>query len=110
MILFLQQFYCHYKLDQNAMAEYLFFVQAKNRLKQRGLLKRFSISCYGYQPTLADIRNEKMKKFKNLVNKKSKEYNELFFKYSPHKETNKKSGKKKRGKTLKKSTDKKDKK
>ena len=41
------------------MAQYLFFVQAKNRLKQTGLLKRFSISCYGYQPTFSDIRNEK---------------------------------------------------
>jgi len=75
------------------MAEYLFFVQAKNRLKQRGLLKRFSISCYGYQPTLADIRNEKMKKFKKLVDKKPKEYNELFFKYSPYKDTKKKKKK-----------------
>ena len=34
------------------MAEYLFEVQLKNRLEQKGLLKRFSILCYGKQKTL----------------------------------------------------------
>ena len=33
------------------MAQYLFNVQASNRLEQKGLLKRFSINCYGKQET-----------------------------------------------------------
>lgn len=66
------------------MAEYLFMVQAKNRLKQRGLLKRFSINCYGKQETLNTIRNEKNKKFKELKNKKySREYEYYFLRYIP---------------------------
>ena len=74
------------------MAQYLFFVQSKNRLKQTGLLKRFSISCYGYQKTFVDLRNERLQKFKALKKKMNKtEYNKLFFKYKPdqHKETKK---------------------
>ena len=66
------------------MAEYLFMVQAKNRLKQRGLLKRFSINCYGKQETLNTMRNEKNKKFKELKNKKySPEYEYYFLRYIP---------------------------
>lgn len=66
------------------MAKFLFEVEQKNRLEQRGLLKRFSISCYGKQPTLESIRAEKAEKFKELVhNRNSAEWNAWFFKYSP---------------------------
>jgi len=66
------------------MAQFLFDVEQKNRLEQRGLLKRFSISCYGNQPTLESIRAEKAEKFKELNKKRnSTEWNEWFFKYSP---------------------------
>ena len=66
------------------MAKFLFEVEQKNRLEQRGLLKRFSISCYGKQPTLESIRAEKAEKFKELVHKRnSAEWNAWFFKYSP---------------------------
>ena len=66
------------------MAQFLFDVEQKNRLEQRGLLKRFSISCYGNQPTLESIRAEKAEKFKELNKKRnSPEWNEWFFKYSP---------------------------
>ena len=66
------------------MSQYLFKVQQKNRLKQKGLLRRFSISCYGEQPTLESMRQEKTSKFEELKDKKnSKEYEEWFLKYIP---------------------------
>ena len=43
------------------MAEQLFIVQQKNRLSQKGLLKRFSVNCFGTQKTLTNIRAEKNK-------------------------------------------------
>ena len=66
------------------MAQYLFTVQSKNRLKQKGLLKRFSINCYGKQSTMEDIRAEKAKMFQELKDKRgSKEYEEYFLRYVP---------------------------
>lgn len=66
------------------MAQFLFDVEQKNRLEQKGLLKRFSIKCYGIQPTLESIRTEKSEKFKELAKRRnSPEWNEWFFKYSP---------------------------
>ena len=48
------------------MSQFLFTVQQKNRLQQKGLLKRFSINCYGHQETLDAIReNIKVKNLKN---------------------------------------------
>jgi hypothetical protein len=64
------------------MADFLFEVQEKNRLKQKGLLKRFSISCYGKQETLEDIRSEKAMMF-NTLKKGTPEYDKWFFKYTP---------------------------
>ena len=66
------------------MGEYLFKVQAKNRLQQKGLLRRFSINCYGNQQRMEDIRNEKSNKFKELKhNRGSKEYNYYFLRHIP---------------------------
>ena len=67
------------------MAQYLFQVQARNRLEQKGLLKRFSINCYGNtSESLETLRAVKAEKFKELKNKKgTKEYEEYFLKYSP---------------------------
>jgi hypothetical protein len=67
------------------MAQYLFQVQARNRLEQKGLLKRFSINCYGNtSENIETIRAVKAEKFKELKNKKgTKEYDEYFLKYSP---------------------------
>jgi hypothetical protein len=48
------------------MAKFLFEVQQKNRLEQKGLLKRFSITCYGTQETVEEIRAKKTEKFKIL--------------------------------------------
>ena len=66
------------------MCEFLFKVQQKNRLEQKGLLKRFSINCYGNQATLGSIREEKAKKYEELKNKRgSEEWNEWFLRYVP---------------------------
>jgi hypothetical protein len=66
------------------MSMYLFDVEQQNRLNQHGLLKRFSLSCYGTQETLEHIRALKAEKFKELENKKtSEEYQQWFLKYNP---------------------------
>ena len=66
------------------MAQYLFEVQQKNRLQQKGLLKRFSINCYGKQETLEEMRSTKTNKYKELKHKRnSKEYESWFLRYVP---------------------------
>ena len=66
------------------MSKFLFEVQQKNRLEQKGVLRRFSISCYGHQDSIEEIRAEKAEKFKELKNKKgTKEYDEWFLNYRP---------------------------
>jgi len=66
------------------MSKFLFDVQQKNRLEQKGLLKRFSILCYGHQDSREEMRSEKTNKFKELKDKKgTKEYEEWFLNYIP---------------------------
>jgi hypothetical protein len=66
------------------MANYLFEVQEKNRLNQKGLLKRFSINCMGHQETVEEMRAEKAEKFIELKDKrKDPEYDEWFLRYRP---------------------------
>ena len=66
------------------MSKFLFDVQQKNRLEQKGLLKRFSILCYGHQPSVEELRAEKAQKFKELKDKRdSKEYEEWFLNCRP---------------------------
>ena len=66
------------------MAKYLFDVQEKNRLAQKGLLRRFSINCMGHQETVEEMRAEKAEKFNELKDKKnSTEYEEWFLRYRP---------------------------
>lgn len=66
------------------MSNFLFDVQEKNRLAQKGLLKRFSINCMGHQETVEEIRAEKAKKYDELKDKKnSEEYEEWFLRYRP---------------------------
>ena len=70
------------------MAHYLINVQAKNRLEQKGLLKRFNTNCYGYEKTIIELRSEKAEKYEQLKNDKNeKEYNKYFYKYVPGKNT-----------------------
>ena len=76
--------------DENRLlciAEYLFRVQLNNRLQQKGLLKRFSVTCYGKQQTLEDMREEKSKIYSkvkdNTLSRESKLYTSNFFRYIP---------------------------
>ncbi|NDE19559.1 MAG: hypothetical protein EB000_03845, partial [Alphaproteobacteria bacterium] len=87
------------------MAQFLFEVQQKNRLQQKGLLRRFSISCYGHQETVEEMRAEKAEKFKELKDHKKKqsaEYEEWFLRYRPADDLSLKE-KKKQERKLKKS-------
>jgi len=72
------------------MATYLFEVEQKNSLEQKGLLKRFSLECYGKQPTVEEMRAEKAQKYKELKESSNpsdrKEFDRLFFKYEPAKD------------------------
>ena len=85
--------------DENrilCMAQYLFDVQQKNRLQQKGLLKRFSINCYGKQDTLEEMRNTKAEKYKELKGKRgTKEFESWFLRYVPFEEKMAKEEKKK---------------
>jgi hypothetical protein len=66
------------------MSKFLFEIQQKNRLEQKGLLKRFSIICYGHQESVAEIRAHKAVKYKELKNKRNtKEFDEWFLNYKP---------------------------
>jgi hypothetical protein len=77
----------YYDKDKlGCMAKFLFEIQQKNRIEQRGILKRFSIDCYGKQPTLDVIRSEKAEKYKELSNNRnSRDYEMWFLKYIPDK-------------------------
>ena len=73
--------------DENrifCMSQYLFKVQEKNRLKQKGLIKRFSMNCYGKQSTIEKMREEKAVMYKKLkANKGTKEWEWWFLRYIP---------------------------
>ena len=74
----------YYKDRILCMAKFLFEVEEKNRLTQKGVLKRFSIDCYGKQPTLESMRMEKSEMFEKLKDKKgTEEHDRWFLKYSP---------------------------
>lgn len=64
------------------MSQYLFIVQEKNRLTNRGVLKRFSPNCMGHQITVEEMRSEKIKYY-YLLDRDSKEYEERFLRYRP---------------------------
>jgi hypothetical protein len=75
------------------MAMYLFRVEQKNRLEQKGLLKRFSLDCYGKQDTMEEIRAEKARKYEELKSaKNAREFEEWFLKYNPATNTGLKRG------------------
>lgn len=79
----------------------LFNVQQRYRLKQSGLLKRFSMECYGNHVTLSDIRDIKSEK-RNKIDLDSKEYEEWFLNYNPLKTKSKSKNKSKKQKQTKK--------
>lgn len=91
------------------MSKYLFDVQEKNRLAQKGLLRRFSINCMGHQETVEEMRAKKAEKYEELKNQRSTtEYDEWFLRYRPT--DDKEENKKENGKEKKKTTTKKKKK
>lgn len=66
------------------MADFLYNVQQKNRLSQKGILKRFNIDCYGTGVTKEDLRQEKSDAFQKLKSKQNTiEYDRWFLKYRP---------------------------
>jgi hypothetical protein len=66
------------------MSKFLFEVQQKNRLEQKGLLQRFSIICYGHQESVEEMRAEKAAKYKELKQTNNKaEMDEWFLNYKP---------------------------
>jgi hypothetical protein len=66
------------------MSKFLFDVQQKNRLSQKGLLKRFSITCYGHQESVEEMKAEKAAKYKEFKqNKDNKMLEEWFLNYKP---------------------------
>ena len=78
------------------MSKFLFDVQEKNRLVQKGLLKRFSIDCIGHQETVEEMRAQKTEKYNELKNNKnSTEYEEWFLRYRPTDKTEEQTNKNK---------------
>jgi len=75
----------YYDIDRIlCMSQYLFKVQQHNRLQQKGLLRRFSVECYGHQETLEEMRAHKAQKFIELKGKKgTAEYEKFFMRYRP---------------------------
>ena len=49
------------------MCQFLLDVQTKNKLSQKGILRRFSIRCIGHQPTKEEIRANKDKILTNML-------------------------------------------
>ena len=87
------------------ISEFMFTVQQRNRLKQKGLLRRFNIDCYGNQTTLEDIRSAKTDKYEELKHKRgTKEWEEYFLRYQPAKDKMNKTLKKKKRKKRKSQT------
>jgi hypothetical protein len=85
------------------ISKFLYDVQQKNRLQQKGLLKRFSITCYGHQESLEEIRAHKAEKYKELKEKGDKKaFQEWFLNYKPADLKNKNSDNIKKTKKAKK--------
>lgn len=67
------------------ISEFLFKVQQKNKFQQKGILKRFTPTCYGKQKTIEEIRREKNYKYNLLkTQKNSKDFEYNFLKYNPN--------------------------
>ena len=100
--------YYNYFLERIlCMSKFLFEVQQKNRLSQKGLLRRFSVTCYGHQESVEEIRAHKAQKYKELKKIGDKKaFEEWFLNYKPdeikgNNKNNKEDKQKKKGKTKK---------
>jgi hypothetical protein len=66
------------------ISKFLFDVQQKNRLQQKGLLRRFSVTCYGHQESVEEMRAHKAEKYKVLKQTKNTgEFEKIFLNYNP---------------------------
>jgi hypothetical protein len=66
------------------MSEFLYKVQQMNRLQQKGILRRFSIECYGKPTTIQAIKSRRNTLHKELKKDRfSKEYIKHFMRYIP---------------------------
>ena len=89
------------------MSKYLFDVQEKNRLEQKGLLKRFTMNCYGREHSIEEIRRIKNELYDTFSKKKTvngKNYDWYFLKYEPSKKKQKRKTKKRKRKRKKRKT------
>jgi hypothetical protein len=65
-------------------AGFLFAIQRKNRLQQKGLLRRFSLSCYGTPVTMEEVRAKKNKMYNQIGHlKHTRKYETWFLQYRP---------------------------
>lgn len=73
------------------MTQYIAELQMKNRLNKKGILKRFSSDCIGYQESLQEVKLNKELLFKRFnrerVKKSDPMYQKYFLKYTPTKFT-----------------------
>jgi len=75
------------------MSEYLFNVQKQNRLSQKGVLRRFSLKCYGVQGTIEESRKEKGRQYELLRKKRAGiEWEQWFLRYVPREMKGRASG------------------
>ena len=76
--------YSEYRQRIYCMAQSLFYLQKRSRLKKRGTLKRFGPTCIGEQPTLESVRADKAMKYEELRDDKSSaEWRSWFLNYKP---------------------------
>lgn len=77
-------YYEEFKNRILCMSKFLFDVQQKNKLSQKGLLKRFSITCYGHQQSVEEMKAEKAAKYKEFKKSNDKKaFEEWFLNYRP---------------------------
>ena len=68
------------------MSKDLLDLQEKHKLDQKGIFKRYTITCYGHQPSQQEMREEKAKMYEKLKHKiGTLEYNKWFYNYKPSK-------------------------
>jgi hypothetical protein len=104
-------YYNEFKDRIVCMSKFLFDVQQKNRLSQKGLLKRFSITCYGHQESVEEMKAEKAAKYKEFKKTNNKKmFEEWFLNYRPDDIKTEKDANKIKNKTVKKKNNKKTKK
>jgi hypothetical protein len=69
------------------MSKILLDLQDKHKLDQKGIFKRYTITCYGHQQSQREMREEKAKMYEMLKNKiGTLEYNKWFYNYKPNKQ------------------------